>query len=317
MDKKRTMEISINYKGFFKGFWQLADPKIWVASTIPMLLGVIISWTNKMGFSLAWMVISFIGIYLIEIGKNAINEVVDFKSGADVYIDSEHRNNFSGGKKTIVDGVLDLRHSAIIGAVTMFLAACIGLLIVFFKEPLVIYVGVAGFILAILYSIPPFKLCYRGFGELIVGLVFGPLVLNGMYVVMSGQYDLLPVFVSIPVGLLIANVLWINQFPDYEADSLANKKNWVVRLGKKKAVKVYAGLFILSYISICLIVAYTKNPIWFLVFLTIPKAIKSVKNCKENYNNIQKLLISNAATVQIYLLNGALLGVAAVIDGIL
>jgi len=125
----------------------------------------------------------------------------------------------------------------------------------------------------------------------------------------------LPMFVSIPVGLLIANVLWINQIPDYEADALANKKNWVVRLGKEKAVKVYAVIFILTYISICFIIIYTLNLVWLIALLTIPKAIGAVKNCKQNFNNISELLKSNASTIQIYVLNGILLGIAAIIDG--
>jgi 1,4-dihydroxy-2-naphthoate octaprenyltransferase len=298
-----------------KGFWQLADPKIWIASTVPMILGVLLSWASGRGFSFFWMVVSFIGIYLIEIGKNAINEIVDYMSGADIYVDKEHRNAFSGGKKTIVDGLLDIKHAAVIAIVTMFLAACIGLLIVFFREPLVIYMGIAGFILAIIYSLPPFKLCYRGLGEVTVGVVFGPLVLNGMYVVMAGQYELLPILVSIPVGLLIANVLWINQFPDYEADAMANKRNWVVRLGKENSVKVYAAIFILAYIFIGGIAIYTMNPIWLIGILTAPKAVKAVKNCRQNFNNVPELLKSNGATIQIYVLNGILLGIAVIING--
>lgn len=298
-----------------KGFWQLADPKIWVASTVPMVLGVVLSWASGRGFDLFWMVASFVGVYLIEIGKNAINEVVDYMSGADIYVDKEHRNPFSGGKKTIVDGLLDVKQAAVIAIVTMFLAACIGLLIVFFKEPLVIYIGIAGFILAIIYSLPPFKLCYRGLGEFTVGLVFGPLVLNGMYVVMAGQFELLPVLVSIPVGLLIANVLWINQFPDYEADARANKRNWVVRLGKQKSVKVYAIIFALTYIFIGIIALYANNPIWLIGLLSVPLAVKAVKNCKQNFNNIPELLKSNQTTVQIYMLNGILLAIAAIING--
>ncbi|WDU82924.1 prenyltransferase [Caloramator sp. Dgby_cultured_2] len=61
------------------------------------------------------------------------------------------------------------------------------------------------------------------------------------------------VLISLPLSFLITNVLWINQFPDYEADMKANKRNWVVRLGKEKSVGVYAMLFAFSYISFILI----------------------------------------------------------------
>jgi 1,4-dihydroxy-2-naphthoate octaprenyltransferase len=231
-------------------------------------------------------------------------------------VDAEHRTPFSGGKKTIVDGILTVTQSAVIGLITMSVAALLGLYVVFFREFSVIYIGLAGFILAVIYSLPPFKLCYRGLGEIAVGLAFGPLILNGMYVVMTQRFDILPLLVSLPIGMLIVNVLWINQFPDYEADREAGKKNWVVRLGKKKAAKVYAGIFILNYLAVIAITIYTSNAIWLLALLTIPKAIQAVKNCFMNFDNIKNLTQSNAATVQIYILSGILLATSALLDGL-
>lgn len=298
-----------------RGFWQVADPKIWVASTVPMALGVLLSLAYNKGFDLYWFLLALVGVYLIEIGKNAINECVDYLTGVDPGVDSEHRTPFSGGKKTIVDGFLTVRESALIGLITMGLAATIGIYILLFRSSEVIYVGILGFILAIIYSLPPFKLCYRGFGEIAVGLTFGPLILNGMYIVMSKGYGVLPVLVSLPIGFLITNVLWINQFPDYEADKSGGKRNWVVRLGKEKSIKIYAIIFILSYLSIVLISIYTLNPIWLIALVTIPKAIGAVKNSGRNYEQINKLINSNAATVQIYILTGVLLAVATLLDG--
>jgi len=307
--------MSVSLKRLHKGFWQLADPKIWIASTVPMLLGVIIAVSFHRAFDYYWFLVAILGVYLIEIGKNAINECVDYLSGVDLGVDAEHRIDFSGGKKTIVDGLLTVGQSAVIAVVTMGAAALIGLYVVFFREFEVIYIGLIGFSLAVIYSLPPFKLCYRGLGEIAVGITFGPLVLYGMFLVMAQRYDVLPLLVSLPVGFLIANVLWINQFPDYEADKAGGKNNWVVRLGKARSVKVYAALFSLNYLAILAIAVYTANPVWLLSLLTIPKAIQAVKNCAENYNNIGKLVNSNAATVQIYILTGGLLSAAALLDG--
>ncbi len=293
-------------KKFIKGFWQVADPKIWIASTIPMVLGVILSLIYDKGYNVFWMILSFIGIYLIETGKNAINECIDYISGADRMIDKEHKTPFSGGKKTITSGLLTVKQSAFIGVMTMTAAALSGLAIVLFKEPKVLIIGLAGIVIAILYSLPPFKFCYRGFGEIAVGVTFGPLILNGMYVVMSGRFDVLPVLISIPIGLLITNVLWINQFPDYEADKAAGKRNGVVRMGKEKAIKVYILIFILAYLSIIPIIIYTRSFIWLMTILTMPVALKAVKTSKESYDNIPELVAANAATIKIYVLTGLL-----------
>ncbi|MCD8508445.1 MAG: hypothetical protein LRY73_00025 [Bacillus sp. (in: Bacteria)] len=84
---------------FWQGFWQLADPKIWVASTVPMLIGVGLVISNQIPFSFLWFLIALVAIYLIEIGKNAVNEAVDFRSGVDLHVTDKHKTDFSGGKK--------------------------------------------------------------------------------------------------------------------------------------------------------------------------------------------------------------------------
>ncbi|HBN84809.1 MAG TPA: 1,4-dihydroxy-2-naphthoate octaprenyltransferase [Clostridiales bacterium] len=297
-----------------KGFWQVADPKIWIASTVPLVLGVMMSVLYTGEFHFLWMILSFIGVYFIETGKNAINECVDYASGADRCVDKEHRTSFSGGKKTIVDGVLTWGQSAWIGFGTIIAAAFIGVIIVFFKEPKVLWIGLAGLMLAVFYSLPPFKLIYRGLGEIVVGIAFGPLIINGMYVVMSGRFDVLPLLVSVPVGWLIIGVLWINQYPDYEADMKSGKKNGLVRIGKQKGVTVYGLIFALTYLSVIPIMVYTKNVIWLITWLTVPMAIKAVKNCAANKDEMTKLVSSNADTIKIYILNGLLLCVSMFID---
>ena len=286
-----------------KGFWQVADPKIWIASVIPMATGVAIAWcfgTNVKPLSPLWFALAVIGVFLVEIAKNALNEVIDYQSGVDPGIDEEHRTPFSGGKKSIVDGNLDLTQCLKIAIVCFLIAAVIGIVLVVFVEPMVLPVGLIGFFLAVLYSLPPFKLCYRGIGEFAVGIAFGPIIVLGVYVLINGSYSMLAFLSSLPLAFLIMNVLWINQFPDYEVDKAHGKKNLVVRLGMKKSVYGYALLFLLSYIATVFVAVYAQNPIWLLPLLTIPIAVKAIKNCYTNAEMIKELLASNAATVKIY-----------------
>jgi 1,4-dihydroxy-2-naphthoate octaprenyltransferase len=311
MDKQRTR--------FLQGFLQVADPKIWVASVIPLATGAALAWcfgTHVKPLSWLWFALAVVGVFLVEIAKNALNEIIDFQSGADPGVDAEHRTPFSGGKKSIVDGRLTLTQCGYIAAVCFALAALIGVALALFVEPKIFWVGLAGFVLAVAYSLPPFKLCYRGLGEIAVGLAFGPAVVLGAYVLIEGRFDWLPLLVSLPIAFLIANVLVINQFPDYETDRRSGKKNWVVRLGKQKSVRLYAALFALAYIAGIGVAAYARNLIWLLPLLTAPIAVKAVKNCREHYNNIGKLVASNAATVRVYQLYGLSLVVCALLDGL-
>jgi len=168
----------------------------------------------------------------------------------------------------------------------------------------ILWIGLAGFALAVMYNMPPFMLCYRGLGEAAVGIAFGPLVIIGTYFVQAHAFSIEAFWASITIGLLITNVLWINQYPDYEADAKGGKRNWLVRLGKQKGLKVYEALFITSYIPIIALIFITKNPIWLLCFVSLPLMLRAVKIARQHYDDIPRLMEANAKTVQIYQLTG-------------
>ncbi len=303
-----------NNKEFWQGFWQLADPKIWIASTIPMLVGVSLAYSLEGKFNLYWTFWMVLGIYMIEIGKNAINEVVDYDFGVDRFVKPENRTPFSGGKKTIVDSKLSITEAKIIGISTMFIGALIGLYISFSHEIGVFWIGLVGFILAIIYSLPPFMLAYRGLGEVTVGFTFGPLIVMGSYLVQTHNFSYPVILISLPLGFLISNILWINQYPDYEADKQGRKLNWVVRLGRKKGIRVYTLLFMLSYISLFFVLFTLRSIFWLLPFISLPLVIQAVKIAGKYYNNVSRLIAANAKTVQVYQLFGISLVAAAILE---
>ncbi|MDN5276610.1 MAG: 1,4-dihydroxy-2-naphthoate polyprenyltransferase [Clostridiales bacterium] len=305
--------MNADVRRVWQGFWQLADPKIWIASTVPMVVGAAFAFGSTGRFDLYWFIVALIAVYCIEIGKNAVNEWVDYKSGVDRFITPDKRTPFSGGKKTIVDGKLTLPEVVMIAVVTFAIACGIGLYIMFFREMGIFWIGIAGVLLSIFYSLPPFKLAYRGLGEVTVGLTFGPLIVLGIYCLQTGRVDLSALWVSIPIGILIANVLWINQFPDYEADARGNKRNWLVRLGKEKGVKVFALLFLAAYLWFILLAIVLKNPFWLLGLASVPLAVRAVRVARQHYDDIPKLMEANLRMVQVYQLTGLTMTVAAIL----
>lgn len=280
-----------------------------------MLVGASLAYGRRGKFNFPWFIISLMGIYLIEIGKNASNEYIDYKTGVDINIAPENRTPFSGGKKTIVQGKLSLGEVMYIALGTFSLACGIGLLIVLFKEPRVLWIGLLGIFFSIFYSVPPFRFAYNGLGEFAVGFTFGPLITLGSYLVMSGALDFRVMVVGLPLGFFIANVLWINQYPDYEADRQGNKKNWLVRLGKEKGLKIYVLLFVLAYASFILTSILYRNAIWLTGFISLPLAYKSIKTAKKEFDNIQKLIKANAYTVVIYQISGLIMIISSLIKG--
>jgi 1,4-dihydroxy-2-naphthoate polyprenyltransferase len=297
-----------------KGFWQLADPKIWIASMVPMAVAFVFSFQNRTEGSIPWFFLAVVAIFLIEIGKNAVNEVVDYVSGVDKDIDEDKKTPFSGGKKTIVEGKLTTGQAKKIAVATYIPAVIIGVIIVFFREFDVLWIGMLGVGASVLYSVPPFKFAYRGLGEIAVGFTFGPLIMAGVNLLMTGQLDHGVLAASVPIGLIIANVLWINQFPDYETDKKGNKRNWVVRLGKKTASYLYGLVFLFVYLSFIVLSIVYNSYIMLLPMISLPLAVGSIRNAIRNYDNVKKLVFSNIRTIQIYQLTGLLLIVSYILN---
>ncbi len=225
----------------WEGIWRLADPKITLASLASMFLGA--SAAARDGpLAWGWLAATVAGIFFLEAAKNASGELIDYASGTDQAVAAEDRSPFSGGKRVIVEGLLTPGETAAVAWTGYALGIGVGLLIVAFRESAIFYFGLVGVALAFFYHAPPLRLSYRGFGELAVGLCYGPLIGCGTYLVQRGRVTMDAVLATVPLGLLIAAFLWINEFPDYEADRGAGKRTLVVRLGRAAASRVFAWI---------------------------------------------------------------------------
>jgi 1,4-dihydroxy-2-naphthoate octaprenyltransferase len=262
-------------KIFCMGLWRLADPKISLASFAAMFLGACAA-ARDGALSWKWLALTVLGIFLIEIAKNASGEIVDFDSGTDRAVAPEDRSPFSGGKRVLIDGLLTRRQTISIAAVSYLLGIAAGLVIVAYREPQILWLGVVGVALAYFYHAPPFKLSYRGLGELAVGLCYGPLITSGTYLVQRGTVTLELILVSTLLGLLIAAFLWINEFPDYRADSVSRRLNLVVRLGRPKAARVFVAMMMVAAVGLTLLpLAGIPVAVYLGALFLVPAAVAS------------------------------------------
>jgi 1,4-dihydroxy-2-naphthoate octaprenyltransferase len=239
---------------FMQGFWRLADPKISLASAAAMLLGASSAAAHG-PIAVGWLLVTILGIFAVEVAKNASGEVFDWDSGTDLRIRSEDRSPFSGGKRILVDALLTRSQAWGIAIGGYLLAALAGLAIVAWRQQEVMYLGLAGIALAFFYHAPPFRLSYRGLGELAVAVSYGPLVTAGTYLVQRGAIPTSVILLSLPLGVLIAAFLWINEFPDYSADALSGKRTLVVRLGRVRAANGFAWLGMAAALILALLPA--------------------------------------------------------------
>jgi 1,4-dihydroxy-2-naphthoate octaprenyltransferase len=154
----------------------------------------------------------------------------------------------------------------------------LGALIVVLHEPAVFWIGVVGLVLGWSYHGPPLKLAYRGLGELDVLICYGPLLAVATYMLQRGAWSWAAFWLALPLGILIAAFLWVNEFPDYVADRSAAKKNLVVRLGRRAASRVLPWIYASAF-AILVALAWSNRSMWLLLGLAAlpPAAYASTK----------------------------------------
>ncbi len=270
------------------------------------------AWFSLGAFDLTYLVLSLIGAVCINAGTNLANDYFDYKSGCDS-VNEGFSSPFSGGSGLLPRGVLNPRKVYVASLVSFVLASIIGLFLALTRGWVIVVLGLIGVFSGYFYTT---QLAPRGIGELIVGINCGPLVVLGSYYIQTQTIALEPIVASIPIGILILEVLWINEIPDYYADAKAGKKTLVTRIGRKKAVDVYGILMFSTYAVVLLGISLSLIPVFTLLsFLTIPLAIRSVYVAKRNYEDPRKLIPANAGTVLVHLFTGLLLCTAYVISG--
>lgn len=231
---------------FWIGFWRLADPKISLTSVASIYIGATVA-ASESALSLAWVAVLLLAFFGIEVAKNAWGDVFDYDSGTDQAVAPEDRTAFSGGKRVLVDDLLTRRQTWAMAWGFTLLGLVAGAAIVFFREPAAFWIGAVGFVLGWSYHGPPLRLAYRGLGELDVVVCYGPLIALSTYLVLAHDLSWEVFWLSFPLGLIIAAFLWVNEFPDYLADRAHDKRNLVVRLGRKRASRVLPWIYAAAF----------------------------------------------------------------------
>lgn len=300
----------------FKLWLKAIRAPFFTATIIPVGLGSIIAWHDAANFIWISFLLTTLGAILIHAGTNLANDYFDHLSGCDEA--NSTPTPFSGGSRVIQEKLIAPKQILAASAISFIVGSGIGLYLNYLSGRNVILVlGAIGVFLGIFYTAKPFRIGYGSLGELSVGVGFGPLMVMGAYYVQARVLPFKVFLASIPVGILIALVLFINEFPDYPADKAVNKRTLVVMLGKKKAVVLYHSLLALTYAIIGSLVIYKVLPLVCLaVLLTLPLAIKAYVASRDSFDKVYELLPANASTIGLHALTGILLCLGFVLDKI-
>jgi 1,4-dihydroxy-2-naphthoate octaprenyltransferase len=201
-------------------------------------------------------------------------------------------------------GLITPKGMANVAVATFALSAIAGVPLIIKSGMSILWLGLAGFLSGLFYTAPPFKFSSRkGMGELLIGLNFGPLMVAGSALVQTGQ--LLPeaFLAGIPIGLLIAAVVYMNEFPDHDSDKQTGKNTLIVVFGPEKARFGYVALVASAFISI---VVMALNGIFpKLTLITLISAYFGITATTTLYKHYNSRLLQPANWGTIYLHSAA------------
>ena len=282
------------------------------ATLIPVLVGIAIA-AAQGRFDLLTAFVTVLGAAAVHLGLNVANDVFDAKLGADAA--NIRPTQFSGGSRVIQYGLVSLRGMTIISLVLYVVAIACGLfLLVVAFSPALLVIGVLGIVLSIGYTAPPLKLVYRGWGELTTAIGFGPLMLLGAYVVQSGgAISVEAVAASIPIAILVALILYVNEIPDREGDARAGKRTLPVIFSKRTVIAGYAVAVVFAFASVVVAVIAGWLPLpALLVLAAAPLAWRVYLGIGAAYDQAYALMPVMATNIRVHLVTGVVLFLAYV-----
>ena len=252
--------------------------------------------------------VTMLGIIFAHISVNLFNEYSDWKTGIDFKTD---RTPFSGGSGMIQHGFLPPRQVRIVSWITLFIAFSLGLILAWISGwPVLIFMIIGGFT-TIFYTDVLARLLI---GELASGITLGSLVVIGTYFVQTGVISTEIIWASISPGILTMLLLFLNEFPDAEADREGGRRHIVIVLGKQYASYVYSALLLTVYIVIVGGVLFGTLPMTALISLiTLPLALVACRKAIKYADNTGKLVPALGMNVAVVLITDFLMAVGFIL----
>ena len=277
------------------------------------LLGMATATYDTAGFDTVRAAVTVLLALLAHAGVNVLNDYYDHLNGTDE-INTDRVFPFTGGSRFIQNGVLKPGQMLAYGLLLFALVIVGGLWLITQSGAGLFWIGLAGLLIGWAYSAPPLKLNSRGWGELCVVAGF-LLVVVGADVVQRGHLTALPWMLALPFALLTANILFINQFPDREADQRAGKHHWVVRLPVQTAANVYGWIVLLAAVWLIGLVLMNRLPVLSLIALAgMLPAIPAWRALRQYCGEPQRLAPAIKSTILAAHLHAILLAVVLLIE---
>lgn len=290
-------------------WYQAARPRSLPATYAPLLVGGAVTVADGV-FDAGRFLLALIAALLLQIASNFINEYVDFSRGTD-------RDKVAGMGMVLSKGALNPRQVLAGAVLTVTGGVVIGLALVAMTGPTLLWIGMFGVLVVVLYTAGPLPLSYVGLGEIAVFVAMGPLMTLGTYYAVTGRESVQALLAGLPVAFTVAAILHANNMRDIEVDRAANKRTLAVRFGMRGAQIEFVVLIYGAYVAIVALVLSGVMP-WpaLLALLTLPEAIWLVR-VTSRADRPERLHLAQARTARLHLWLGVALALCWLIAGAL
>jgi 1,4-dihydroxy-2-naphthoate octaprenyltransferase len=252
-----------------KRLFHATRPKFFPASVLPVITGT--AWGAYVAgvFDFYVFALALVATVCVHAASNVLNDVGDETVGTD-RINEKRIYPYTGGSRFIQMGILTQSRMAQLGVGLLLVAAALGVALLLEKGVAVLLFGLAGVVLAVLYSLGPVRLSSLGIGEIAVCVAFGILPVTGSAWLQGAPIDLALVLFSLPVSIWVGAILFINEVPDIEADGSVGKNTLPVRIGLTASSRLY---FTVNAVATIVIVYMTMQGMLPLLAPLVPIAL--------------------------------------------
>lgn len=233
MTPKSAESPQLTAREALAAWWQACRPPFLIAFSIPILLAF--AFVLRADEPIAWnrlfliAVCCFLGQTIANFSDDLFDYIQDTDSGENI-----------GGSRVLQTGLISPRQLSCALILLIIATLAIGALLIWMCEQYWLVIpGIFAVLSAIFYVAPPIKYGYRGWGEVLVGINMGLIMVGASVTVLTGKFMSESLALALPISLMVANILYYQSIPEIETDPASGKNTLASRLGKPAAILVF------------------------------------------------------------------------------
>jgi len=289
-----------------KVWLKASQAQSFIVSVIPVLVGAAVAAHLGVALSIPLLLLTIVGVLAIHAATNMSNDYIDYKTGVDNQ-PPEIISPFTAGSRVLPDKLVTPEAHKRVWISLYAVGAAVGFALSLLVQDgwVLLLLGLSMGGLSLFYTYPPLKLQYHGLGELLVAVIFGPVLLFGSFFVQAHRFAWEPILVSVPFGLFVSAFLLVNEMPEWQSDPKGGKVTIPARVGLKKSMRIYVAMMAAGFAWLAALPLLGLAPLHTLVALiSLPLGWKAIAVLRKSYDKFPEHIGANAGTLLTVLVTG-------------